>query len=253
MKLICQYLGGSQLYGLSTPSSDTDLRGIFVNDNLSDIFGLTKNEHYLKQDDTADISYKELRAYLKLLANGNSEALEALWAPEDAFNMNEDDFKVFRELRKEFTDAEKIFRCLSGYAQGELRLANGERTGKLGSKRKNTIDQYGFSYKNFVNLFRLYYTGIEFFRTGVYLVDFTNTEYHPFLYDLKTHPEKYKKEELNAKAADFDLMLKHEYDGCVFKHRYKFNNDLAAELVMYIYDNIVGKCKLDLQVKNLKK
>lgn len=76
-----------------------------------------------------------------------------------------------------------MFRCLLGYMQGERRLANGERTGQLGSKRKAHLDKYGFSPKNFTQLFRLASCGKALFEKGYFPVNMKqyDTNVHTFL------------------------------------------------------------------------
>lgn len=248
---LCKFNGGSHLYGLNTPSSDLDERGVYVNTSLSDLLGLTKCESVVIQNEKEDKSYTELRHFLRLLKNGNTQALEALWAPSNSFNELTDEWKMVQEFKLEFTDSEKIFRCLSGYSMGELKLANGERTGLLGSKRKQALEKYGFSPKNFTNLFRLLTTGIHFFNTGEYLVNFTNTEYHKFLFDLKTQPEHYKKEDLNNRAAEYDLALKKAFDNR--KQTFKFNDNRAEEIALLIYAPLFQKHEEDFKMKYLLK
>jgi predicted nucleotidyltransferase len=45
MKLLCEYLGGSHLYGTNTPDSDIDTRGVFMNTDPSKILGLDRFDH----------------------------------------------------------------------------------------------------------------------------------------------------------------------------------------------------------------
>ena len=52
-------LGGSTAFGLNTPESDVDYRGVFVNTEPSKILGLEKLDHIQKQE-TDDIVYCQL-------------------------------------------------------------------------------------------------------------------------------------------------------------------------------------------------
>ena len=141
MKLLCKYLAGSNSYGLNTPASDIDYRGIFVNDDMAQIVGLGRHDHKVSQSPEEDVVYTELRNALNLLKNGNTQMIEMLFNEEWVLLTPE--WKMVMNNRARLVDSSKLFSCLRGYMQSELRLANGERTGKLGGKRKDQIDQFG--------------------------------------------------------------------------------------------------------------
>ncbi len=63
MNKICSYLGGSKSYGLDTPASDNDIRGVYLSDNISEIIGLNKNEQTTVQNDKEDSVFYELRHF----------------------------------------------------------------------------------------------------------------------------------------------------------------------------------------------
>ena len=138
--MLCKTLGGSTAYGLNTPSSDIDYRGVFVNDDPAKILGLDKMLHIKKQE-TDDIVYYEVRKFMQLLRQGNTGALEILYSEILPFD-NTYYFQIIQSYREKFVDVDKMFLCLRGYMQGERRLANGERTGQLGGKRKLAFENY---------------------------------------------------------------------------------------------------------------
>lgn len=231
--MLVKMLGGSNAYALNTADSDIDYRGVFVNTEPAKILGLEKLDHVQKQE-TDDIVYYEVRKFFDLLRQGNTGALEILFVEKAPLETTED-FEEIRFHRKSFVDTDKMFRCLLGYMQGELRLANGERTGQLGGKRKEQLDKYGFSPKNMVQLFRLAEAGVALFETGSFPV---NLEvYHPKfrdeLLDIKVNPGKYTKEELNARFVVAEVKLKQAYIDR--KVDTKFNHELANELLRQIY------------------
>ncbi|OKL40005.1 nucleotidyltransferase domain-containing protein [Pontibacter flavimaris] len=78
--LLFECISGSRAYGLSTPTSDTDIRGVFVLPE-EDYFGL----NYVEQlsNETSDIVYYELRRFVELLSKNNPNTLELLAMPED--------------------------------------------------------------------------------------------------------------------------------------------------------------------------
>ncbi|MFK7970815.1 MAG: nucleotidyltransferase domain-containing protein [Bacteroidia bacterium] len=78
--LLIQAVGGSHAYGLATPSSDVDLRGIFMLPK-EDLFGLRYTEQV--SDEKSDIVYYELRRFFGLALQNNPNILELLAVPED--------------------------------------------------------------------------------------------------------------------------------------------------------------------------
>lgn len=80
MKIIFKVLTGSRAYGTSTPDSDSDYKGVYIqpiNDHL-------KINGYKEQINvTKDETYYELKRFLELCANGNPGTLEMLFSPKD--------------------------------------------------------------------------------------------------------------------------------------------------------------------------
>lgn len=231
MEFLCKYLGGSRGYGLNTEKSDYDYRGVFIHTEVSKIIGLERFDHFETVSGDQDVKYKELREWFNLLRRGNTEALECL------FNENwiekTEEFDSIRNVKYSFIDSDKLFRCLLGYAASELKLANGERTGKLGGKRKEAIEKFGFSPNNFVNYFRLLQTGITFFNTNKYIVKWGDELYGAFLFNLKTEPQKFELSYLNSLAKKSELELKNSFDSR--KTDYKFKNEIANSIIYKIY------------------
>lgn len=230
--MLFKMLGGSNSYGLNTPESDVDYRGVFVNTEPSKILGLEKMEHMQKQE-AEDVVYYEFRKFFELLRGGNTGALELLFAEECLETT--DTFEEVRANKTKFVDTDKMFRCLLGYMQGERRLANGERTGVLGGKRKAQLEKYGFSPKNFVQLFRLAHAGVSLFQKGYFPVNVKKDDPKlcEWLMDVKVHPEKHSREELNLKVDEFELALKKAYDNRKFS--YSFDHELANDMLRRAY------------------
>jgi predicted nucleotidyltransferase len=227
MKMLVKALGGSTAYGLNTPESDLDYRGVFINTEPSKILGLGKLDHIQKQE-TDDIVYYELRKFFELLRNGNTGALEILFSED--FLETSDVFEEIRSNKFKFVDTDKMFRCLLGYIQGERRLANGERTGQLGGKRKAQLEKYGFSPKNFTQLFRLANCGMALFEKGYFPVNMKKYDenIYTFLMRVKTKPESYNREQLNNLADYYEAQLKRMYEERKFKYEFdeKYANDV---------------------------
>lgn len=79
--IVLECISGSKAYGLDTPSSDTDIKGVFVLPK-SQFFGL----NYIPQisNATNDIVFYELGRFIELLAQNNPNILELLNSPKDA-------------------------------------------------------------------------------------------------------------------------------------------------------------------------
>lgn len=239
VELLCKMQGGSYSYGLATPTSDVDWRGVFVNTDIATVIGLDKHEHQQKQDDATDEVYTEFRNALKLLKNGNTQMIELLYSENFALSSHE--WRRVQHYRKDLISSEKLFSCLRGYMQSELRLANGERTGQLGSKRKAALDQFGFSPKNMVQLFRLGWAGRIYFQKGHFPVDVAKEDkvFRNFLFEVKTNPAKFTKEWLNDYARELGEKLVFDFENR--KYSTFFNEDLAHRLCLEVYGPIINE------------
>lgn len=129
MKIIAEIIGGSHLYGLSTPDSDIDKRGVFLNTEYSKILGLERFDVIKKESE--DTLYFEFAHFLRSLKKTNTQMIELLFANSSSFTQITDEFIFVRENKYKLIDSELFFKSLVGYIQSEKRLANGERTGSL--------------------------------------------------------------------------------------------------------------------------
>ncbi len=242
MKIICSYLGGSHSYGLNTPASDRDERGVYVDTDIASIIGLDKNEMKQNQNTQEDKVYIEFRNALRLLRSGNTQMIEALY--NNKWELLDPIWAKVRHHRVSLVSSTKLFNVLRGYMQSELRLANGERTGKLGGKRKEAVDTYGFSPKNFIQLIRLAWAGTVYFGEGFFPVNVMeiNVIIGEKLLDIKTRPQFYTKEELNAFAARWEELLVNAYDNRNFNT--EFDENLANELCYEVYKPLLDSHKI---------
>ena len=235
MKIICKMQGGSHSYGLNTPSSDVDIRGVFLNDEVDTIIGLGRYEHQDLKTVELDSFYWEFRHFLNLLRKGNTQALELLF--NNKWISLDYEFSQVIAKRNQLIDTTQMFKSLKGYIYSERRLANGERTGKLGSKRKAAIDLYDFSPKNVVQLLRLSWAGTQFFKTGEFPVNIADVDpvFCNELLDIKLNPQNYDKAQLMTKVDQFELMLNQAFDSVATEQYLKFDYQLANKLVLEAY------------------
>jgi len=235
MKIIAQYLGGSHLYGLNTPTSDEDIRYVFLNDTIGEILGLDRHDHLDKRTIDEDSFGMELRGFLNLLRKTNTQVMELLYAPESAFTTLDPKFKkLVLDRREKFIDSDRFYKSLQGYIFTERRLALGERAGKIGGKRFESVEKHGYSPKNMVQLFRLGHAGIEFFRSGIFPTNMR--AYNPVicdrLLDIKTHPENYDPQKLVNETHDLERALEVAYNATAVKYTFDLNyaNNVCGEM-----------------------
>lgn len=235
-QVLCELIGGSTLYGLDTKDSDIDYRGLFFASDKQYVAGFDSIESIV-QTGEIDSAYYELTHYLKLLRKSNTQVLEILFAPETAFTRRRLLFDRIRENRYSLIDSHVLKGSLKGYVFSEMRLATGERSGRLGGKRKEAVTKFGFSPKNFVQIMRLCRGGQRFFTDGHYMVNvqLSDPEFHAELMDIKTQPQKYTVEQLKARVDHEYALLVEKMDNSDVN--YKFNSELAADLIMTARDN----------------
>ena len=77
--IILECISGSKAYGLDTPSSDTDIKGVFLLPR-EDYYGLTYTPQV--SNETNDIVFYELGRFMELLSLNNPNILELLNTPE---------------------------------------------------------------------------------------------------------------------------------------------------------------------------
>ena len=97
-RLIFKAIVGSQSYGTSTPSSDIDYKGVYMQpvDELI-TFG------YQEQVDVSkDECYYEVRRFLQLLQSANPTVLELLYSPEDCIIKSSPQFELIVNERDKF-------------------------------------------------------------------------------------------------------------------------------------------------------
>lgn len=238
--ILCKCIGGSHLYGLNTPQSDEDIRFIYKFDNFNDFAGLDSNQnsHWQDKNDGKDIEGKEFRHCLRLLEGGNTQIIELLF--NENWKILTPFWRVVQINRQKLINPKKLFSCLLGYINGERRLAFGDRTGRLGSKRKNDLDLYGFSPKNVAQLLRLSYCGSVFFNTGYFPTNIKNEPFFDFLFNIKTKPKDFNKDYLLAKTYEAEEALKIDFDKHEISHKmrgvsYKFCRVKANNLIETCY------------------
>lgn len=142
--IVFECLSGSHAYGLATPESDVDVKGVFVLPE-EEFYGL----NYVSQvsDETNDIVYYELKRFVELLSRSNPNILEMLYAPEDCIQIKHplmDQLKSAHFLTKQCKES------FGGYAMTQVRKAKGlnkKILNPIAEERKGVLDFCHVGYK----------------------------------------------------------------------------------------------------------
>jgi uncharacterized protein len=117
--LLFECISGSKAYGTDLPSSDTDIKGVFVLP-LEDYYGLSNIEQVNSEKN--DEVYYELRRFVELLHKNNPGILEMLATPKDCILYCHPLFEPF--LKKSFLS--KLCKdSFAGFAFAQIKKARG--------------------------------------------------------------------------------------------------------------------------------
>jgi hypothetical protein len=137
--IIFETISGSRAYGTDLPTSDTDIRGVFVLPE-DEILG----NGYVDQvnDKMNDVTYYEIRRFLELLNTNNPNILELLNAPKECVQIQHPVFDYVLEHKDTFI-TKQCRNSFGGYAVQQIKKARGLKkkiVNPMEVKRKNPID-----------------------------------------------------------------------------------------------------------------
>lgn len=154
-KLAVIFPTGSHAYGLATPESDYDYKGIFF-PNERYIIGLDTIEQVKVRDD--DWTLYEFRRFVKLLKLQNPSIIELLFSPDIVFDVR---WKSLKDILKQYINQD-VYLSYKGYIEAQLERIQRD----AGGKRKELFDKYGYDVKSASHVCRLALQGIELLATG---------------------------------------------------------------------------------------
>ena len=122
---IVKTIAGSHLFGLSTPSSDMDYKGVFKESLENIILGKDSKQVNLSTNKTdsrntkedVDIEMKEMRKFIKDCIAGQTYAVEMLYCPEDKILETSDEWCFIQANRQKLTPND--LSPFIGYAFGQ--------------------------------------------------------------------------------------------------------------------------------------
>jgi hypothetical protein len=135
--IIFEAISGSRAYGLDTPSSDTDIRGVFVQP-LESFYG----SHSLSQvnDEDHNTVFYEIGKFMELLSKSNPTVLELLYTPDDCVLYEND---LFRAIRSQNFLSKRCADTFVKYATSQLKKAQGLKkkiVNPVEKERKTPLD-----------------------------------------------------------------------------------------------------------------
>jgi uncharacterized protein len=138
-KLLYKVIAGSKAYGLDLPTSDTDIRGIYLQPNE-----YLLGNGYKEQvgDKTNDIVYYELNRFVNLLAQNNPNIIEELFVPEDKILYFDERIRPLFDNREKFL-TKRIRFTFGGYAISQIKKARGlnkKIVNPVAKERKTPLD-----------------------------------------------------------------------------------------------------------------
>lgn len=127
--LLLKCISGSRAYGLDTPQSDTDYKGIFI--SPKPVF---YGSHFADQlaNETNDIVYYEWKKFIDLLGKNNPTIIELLATPSDCTLYKH---PLIADLRTEDFLSKLCCQTFAGYAQSQIKKARG-----LNKKISNPVE-----------------------------------------------------------------------------------------------------------------
>jgi predicted nucleotidyltransferase len=135
--LVFEVITGSKSYGLDTPTSDTDIKGVFVLPK-DKFYGL----EYTAQvnNETNDIVYYELKRFMELLSKSNPNILEMLNVPDKCVLQKH---PIMDMLQPEMFLSKQCEQSFANYAFTQIKKAYGlekKIVNPVEEERKSVLD-----------------------------------------------------------------------------------------------------------------
>lgn len=144
--IIFHAIVGSQSYGIATPTSDTDTKGVYIQP-IEDILSFGYCEQV--SDEKNDNTFYEIQRFLQLLQTNNPTVLELLSTPEDCVLYKDSIFDLILEQKEKFI----TIGCrdsFGGYAIQQIKKARGMNkkiVNPVEPERKSVLDFCYVPYK----------------------------------------------------------------------------------------------------------
>lgn len=146
--ILFECISGSRAYGLDTPTSDTDIRGVFI---------LPKEMYYSLNyvgqinNETNDVVYYELQKFIELCAKNNPNILELLNVSDDCILYKN---PLFDKIKLETFLSKQCEKSFANYAFTQIKKARGlekKIVNPMEKERKSVLD-FCFVYENEISI-----------------------------------------------------------------------------------------------------
>ncbi len=119
-KLLFKGIVGSQAYGLATPDSDVDIKGVYLSDIRDVITGNVQDTYEVHKDEM----YFDFRHFMQLVRKNNPNILEMVFLPEDCVLYKDPMWDLL--IRKNATQflSKFAFGSYTGYAIKQVQKSN---------------------------------------------------------------------------------------------------------------------------------
>lgn len=135
--IILECISGSRAYGLDTPTSDTDIKGVFILPK-EEYYGL----NYIPQvnNETNDVVFYELGRFMELLSVNNPNILELLNTPDNAIIYKH---PYLSEIKPELILSKLCSNTFGKFALSQIKKAKGLKkkiVNPVAKERKSVVD-----------------------------------------------------------------------------------------------------------------
>ena len=167
---------GSKLHGLDTPTSDTDIRGVFIHPlkNKLSPFQTVKNTSWIEGD--VDNTSYELADFCKQAVHGNATILEVFFSNQILTTSSIAD--EMRENWRKFIDTDRMVMASRGYASNQLNKM--QLFEDKGIKDQSRTPKFAVAYC------RVLWQCAEYLRTGSFPCQITDPELKAMLIKVKS-------------------------------------------------------------------
>ena len=121
--LLYEFIRGSKCHGIDTPTSDTDMGGVYMAP-VEQLIGLGIDYQDQVSDDKHDTTWHELNKYMNLLLKSNPTVLESLFV-DQKFVIYEHPIITELKLHRDEFVTKECFPSFYGYAKAQIERARG--------------------------------------------------------------------------------------------------------------------------------
>jgi len=165
-------------YDVNTTHDDKDIMGVFIPpestcfgiDNLETVERMWEEKISQKKMIVWDVVYYSLPKYMNLILKQNPNILCLLWLTDKYYIIRTELGERLIKNRNKLI-SKQCYHSFCGYAYGQLHRMTHPNTGRMGAKRKELLEKFGYDTKNASHLIRLLKMGIELLSTGELIVE----------------------------------------------------------------------------------